>query len=184
MRPRALTSTFTTILLVVIGWPRSSRAQNPQPNLASIDRVAGTRVRLTGTVSPWPSRAIKVGPADENKRVVITAYLRWRNQTELDQLVEDQTTPGSPSYARFLSPEQFHAAFSPTVEDVTRVQEALRGLGFRVEQTPASGLFVVASGTVAEIERGLEVSQDVTPIGAKSCAPTRRIRYFPGCWRV
>jgi subtilase family serine protease len=180
MRPRALTSTFTTILLVVIGWPRSSRAQNPQPNLASIDRVAGTRVRLTGTVSPWLSRAIKVGPADENKRVVITAYLGWRNQTELDQLVEDQTTPGSRSYGRFLSPEQFHAAFSPTVEDVTRVQEALRGLGFKVEQTPASGLFVVASGTVAEIERGLEVSQDVYSYRGKKLRAHAEDPVLPG----
>jgi len=179
MGPRAVTSTFA-IVLVVIGWPRFSRAQDARQNVASIDDVAGTRARLTGTVPPWLGRATKGGSADENNRVVIAAYLRWRKQTDLEQLVEDQTTPGSPSYGGFLSPEQFHAAYSPAAEDVTRVQEALRGLGLKVEQTPASGLFVVASGTVAQIKRGFQVSQDVYSYRGKRLRANAEDPVLPG----
>jgi hypothetical protein len=38
---------------------------------------------LGGTVSPWVSRATLIGAADESKRVMITAYLGWRDQSAL-----------------------------------------------------------------------------------------------------
>jgi subtilase family serine protease len=130
---------------------------NPTPGAQGLEG----KTQLLGTVSPWLKKAQRLGPADENKRVAITAYLSWRNQTELEQLVADQTTPGSARYGQFLSPEQFHAAFSPKASDVTRVQEALQHLGFKIGYTPASGLFVAASGTVAQIEATFQVSQNV-----------------------
>jgi hypothetical protein len=38
------------------------------------------------TVPPWVKRARLLGPADDGKRVLITAYLSWQNQAELKQL--------------------------------------------------------------------------------------------------
>jgi subtilase family serine protease len=156
MKPGALTH-FGAFLLV-LAWSRISGAADTSNSIAI---AQGADVRLAGTVAPWVSRATKVGPADESKRVAITAYLSWRNQAELEQLVADQTTPGTSRYGQFLSPEEFHAAFSPTAEDVTRVKAALQRLGFTIGYTPASGLFVTASGTVAQIEAAFHVSQNM-----------------------
>jgi subtilase family serine protease len=159
MTSRTLTNVGA--ILMLLAWSGISGAEDAAAKQSSVAPALEAKARLAGTVSPWLSRATKIGPADKNKRVVITAYLSWRNQTELEQLVADQTTPGSARYGQFLSPEQFHAAFSPKANDVTRVQEALQRLGFKIEQTPASGLFVAASGTVAQIERAFQVSQNV-----------------------
>jgi subtilase family serine protease len=159
MKPGTLT--YISAILIALAWSGLSRTQDIAANPSSVAQAPDAKARLAGTVSPWLRRATKVGPADESKRVAITAYLSWRNQTELEQLVAEQTTLGSPGYGQFLSPEQFHTAFSPKAEEVTRVQEALRSLGFKIEYTPASGLFVTASGTVAQIEAAFQVSQNL-----------------------
>ena len=117
--------------------------------------------RLSGTRPAWLSRAQKLGPADENTRVVIEAYLSWRNQSQLEQLIQEQATPGNPRYGQFLTPEQFHAAFSPRLEDVALVQRTLSALGFQIKHTPDSGLFIVASGTVGQIKQAFGVSQNL-----------------------
>jgi subtilase family serine protease len=129
------------------------RAQRPQ--------TPGAKTILSGSVPAWVSRAQKLGPADENTRVVIEAYLSWRNQGQLEQLIEEQATPGNSRYGQFLTPEQFHAAFSPRSEDVALVQRTLSALGFNIKYTPDSGLFVAASGTVRQIKQAFGVSQNL-----------------------
>lgn len=119
------------------------------------------------TVPPWVSKAANVGTAGESKRVVITVYLAWQKQHELERLIQDQTTPGNPRYEQFLTPEQFHAAFSPKVGDVTAVQNALTTLGFKIENVPASGLFVQASGTVGQVKQAFHVSQNLYSYAGK-----------------
>jgi subtilase family serine protease len=119
------------------------------------------KILLAGTVPSWIHNAEKLRPVNGQKRVAITAYLHWRSEPELQQLIEDQTTPGSPRFGQFLTPALFHAQFSPTIHDVRAVQDALKGMGFRIEYTPASGLFVRASGTVSQIKSAFRVSQDL-----------------------
>jgi subtilase family serine protease len=119
------------------------------------------QVHLLQTVPPWVKHASLLGPADDSTRVLITAYLRWRNQTELDRLLPDLTSPGSEHYGEFLTPEQFHAEFSPSADDVGLLQTTLRSLGFTINYTPDSGLFVRASGTVAQVKQAFHISQNL-----------------------
>jgi subtilase family serine protease len=123
--------------------------------------AAKSQTHALQTVSPWVQRATHLGPADSTRRVLLTAYLSWKSAGALEQLVREQTSPGSPRYGQFLSPEEFHAQFSPHAEDVQRVQRGLSELGFRVEYTPDSGLFVRASGTVEQVRQAFHVSQDL-----------------------
>ena len=116
---------------------------------------------LAQTVPPWQKKAQKLGAADESKRVVITAYLNWQHQRELEQLFRDQTDSRSPHYQQYLTPAQFHAAFSPKTEDVTAVKQALKELGFQIVYVPESGLFVKVSGTVAQVRQTFGVSQNL-----------------------
>jgi len=124
-------------------------------------QTPSAKMILSSSVPAWLSQAQKVGTADENKRVVIEAYLSWRNRNELEQLIQEQATPGNSRYGQFLTPEQFHAAFSPRSQDVALVQRTLSALGFNIRYTPASGLFVAASGTVGQIKQAFGVSQNL-----------------------
>jgi subtilase family serine protease len=112
-------------------------------------------------VPRWIDGAPKVASSPDGQRVTIAAYLSFRNQAALEELVAAQSTPGSASYGKYLTPDQFHAQFSPPAADVARVQDALRQLGFQVDFTPDSGIFVEASGTVAQVKAAFGISQDV-----------------------
>jgi subtilase family serine protease len=109
----------------------------------------------------WVASATKVSSADKSQRVSIAAYLNFRNTAALEELVSAVATPGSKQYGRYLTPEQFRAQFAPNAADVARVQRTLQKLGFHVDYTPASGLFVQASGTVAQVEASFGVSQNI-----------------------
>ena len=154
---------FKYAVLFVLLWAVFVFAQDTTPQFGAPEfgtPLPEQKIVLSGTVPPWVGSARKLAPADESTRVAITVYLRWRNQDELEQLITDQTTPDNPLYGQFLTPAQFHARFSPKAEDVRKVQSALRELGFKVGHTPESGLFVQASGTVAQIESAFHVSQN------------------------
>lgn len=123
--------------------------------------LSAATARLSNNVAPWLSRAKKVGAANDAKEVRIAVYLSFRNQAGLTALVDQQNTPGSPMYGKFLTPEQFRSQFAPNPADVQQVEDALTNLGFKVISKPASGLFVVASGTVAQVKSAFHISQNL-----------------------
>ena len=112
-------------------------------------------------VPHWVASAPKVSRADESQRVKIVAFLSFRNQAALKNLIAAQSTPSSSRYGQYLTPDEFRAQFAPNAADVKRVQRTLQQLGFRVEFTPESGLFVQASGTVNAVKTAFGVSQDL-----------------------
>jgi subtilase family serine protease len=125
--------------------------------MASAQETEGFR----HNVSEWVARASHVGSAKETQRVPITVFLSFRNQDALQALIEAQASPSNPQYGRFLTPEEFRAQFAPAAADVARVQKALRDLGFTIESTPKSGLFIQARGTVAQVKSAFGVSQEL-----------------------
>ena len=112
-------------------------------------------------VSHWVASAQRLGAAPDAQRVSVTLFLSFRNQDTLKNLIDAQSSPGSAQYGRYLTPQQFRAQFAPDATDVARVQRTLRQLGFTIEATPKSGLFVEASGTVAQVKAAFAVSQDL-----------------------
>jgi subtilase family serine protease len=154
-----LKKSMCAMVVVVMAAAVTATGSSAQENFSGGSRqTAAANARLAQTVPPWLKKAKELGEADDRKRVMITAYLSWRNQSELQQVLQDQSTPGNPQYGHFLTPEEFHARFSPKAEEVSVVQGTLRGLGFNVEYTPDSGLFVRASGTVAHVRQAFQVS--------------------------
>jgi subtilase family serine protease len=116
---------------------------------------------LQKNVPHWASSTNHVASAPESDRVTIVAFLSLRNQTALKDLIAAQASPASTRYGQYLTPEQFHAQFSPKAADVERVQRSLEKLGFHIDHVPASGLFVSASGSVAQVKATFGVSQEL-----------------------
>lgn len=112
-------------------------------------------------VSNWVGNAQRVGAAKEGQRVSITVFLSFRNTEALKSLIASQSSPSNPQYGKYLTPDEFRAQFAPAAKDVARVQNTLRKLGFTIDATPKSGLFVQASGSVAQVKSTFGISQDL-----------------------
>ena len=109
----------------------------------------------------WADASARVGSAPDTQRVSLALYLGFRNESQLKDLVVDVSTPGSARYGQYLTPEQFRAQFAPDAKSVAAVQKELTKLGFHIDYTPKSGLFVQASGTVAQVKAAFGVTQDL-----------------------
>jgi subtilase family serine protease len=123
--------------------------------------VAGEGTSAQRNVSHWVGNAPRVGTAKDSQRVSITVFLSLRNQADLAALITAQSTPTNPRYGQYLTPDEFRTQFAPPAADVQRVQKALTKAGFQIEATPKSGLFVQASGTVAQVKSTFGISQDL-----------------------
>jgi kumamolisin len=97
------------------------------------------------------SDLVDFGSASATTPVHVAVTMRYRNEAELDQLVQLQATPGSPFFHHYLTAEQFAAAFAPAPSDVYRVGMSLAAAGFRIESVSPSRTIIdaVASAPVA-----------------------------------
>lgn len=109
--------------------------------------------------------------ANAEDRMTIVIGLQLRNADELNKLLAEQTTPGSPNYRRFLTPDQFAARFSPTHADVDQVLAFLGKNGIKVISVTPNRTLIQAEGTVSQLEAAFGVTINeytwTSPAGVK-----------------
>ena len=97
-------------------------------SLSAADRILGKvdtsrLVKLTGSVNPRATPASDVGAVDPSMKL---NYVRLMlkpsaaQQAELNQLLRDQQTPGSPNFRKWLTPEQFADRFGVSQADIAQ----------------------------------------------------------------
>ncbi len=92
-----------------------------------------------------------LGRASAATKVTVAMTLAYRNDAQLDQLIDAQSDNTSPLYGRFLSNDQFNAYFAPRAADYARVVAALTRAGFTVHTYPNRTLVDASAGArVAE----------------------------------
>jgi subtilase family serine protease len=113
--------------------------------------TAVATVRLAGNPSAAGLAAAGVtsalAPASNLSMRVVMAL---RNQSELDQLIEDLQDPSSADYHRWLTPDEFTARFGPTTNDLARVSAWLASQGFKLTSASAASRFVNFTGSAAQ----------------------------------
>ncbi|MPQ98469.1 serine protease [Modestobacter sp. I12A-02628] len=114
--------------------------------------AAPSRGALPTSVPSWATASALRGAAPAGDVVHARVYLPWRDQAGLDALATAVSTPGSPSYGQYLSPQQFRSRFAPSQQDVAAVQQWLRSAGFSIADTPDNGHYVAVEGTVAQAQ--------------------------------
>ena len=111
------------------------------------------RYTLHGTTPGWLSQANNLGATPSAQQVQFGVLLNMRDQAGAEAKLQAISDPTSASYGQWLSNAAFNASYAPSNADVSAVQDWLRSQGFTVTQTLPSGMYVEASGSVAQVEQ-------------------------------
>ena len=127
---------------------------------------------LAAGLLPAEQRIHTVGPAAIGQQAQFNIHLPLQNAAELDQLLVDLHTAGSPKYRQWLTPEQFQQRFGPSPTTVARIAADLKARGFTVVKTHSQGLTV--QGNVGAIQGliGVPLSNGIRQNGTRMLVAT------------
>jgi subtilase family serine protease len=126
---------------------------------ASAARPSSTGlVRLTGNVLPSLA-ALASSPAPLSQLLTVGVALEHPHAAQEEALASALTTPGSPSYGKFLTLEQVVSRFGVPRSRTDHVVATLRKAGLQVAAPDAMGDYVSATGTVAQVQKAFQVKQ-------------------------
>jgi trimeric autotransporter adhesin len=111
------------------------------------------RVTLKGTVHPLARAANDRGAAPDSMpldRLTLVLKRSDAQESALRQLITDLHTPGSASYHKWLTPDQFGKQFGPSDQDLATVQSWLASHGFTVAKVNGGRQSLEISGNVAQ----------------------------------
>ena len=131
----------------------------PQPGAAIplITRAIDERhlVSLKGSVLPQATPEADQGAAPDSMqlgRTILMLRSSAAQQTTLRKLLNDQQNPKSPSYHKWLKPEQFGAQFGAAPQDIQKIVQWLESHGFDVEAPMPGHNLIMFSGTHAQLK--------------------------------
>jgi subtilase family serine protease len=107
---------------------------------------------LDGSTPKWLHQARDMGTSPPAQQMSFGVLLGMRDQAGAKDALHAVSDPASPSYGQWLTNAEFDARFAPARSSVTAVQHWLRSEGFRITTTLPSGMYVEASGSVAQVE--------------------------------
>jgi subtilase family serine protease len=134
---------------------------------AAPGHAASTRVVLD-TKPSWATPANRSGEVADSSRMVFSVWLGWRNSSRLAALLADQQDPAGPQYRRWLTPDQFRAAYAPGKKQVKQVSSWLVSQHFDLVDVPQNHLFVTASGTVSQVEQTFQVDEHLYDVSGET----------------
>ncbi len=109
-----------------------------------------------------------LGPADADQAVSFQVYLPLRNSDDLNALIEQQHTPGSPSFHHWLTPMEFRARYGASPEKLEQAKNLIEAYGLTVANTHSHGLQVTGKVSDAEALIGARIHNAVAPNGMRT----------------
>jgi subtilase family serine protease len=102
-------------------------------------------------------KAQDLGPTDPTSVIAVTVWLQLHNEQQLDQLVTQQAQKGSANYHKWITQDQFNAAFGPTPQELNSVTNYLSAKNLTVLAVAENNMYVKVQGTVAQIQSAFGV---------------------------
>jgi hypothetical protein len=112
---------------------------------------------LSGHVPKITKNLSALGRLDSHFRLEVAIGLPLRNREQLTNLLADIYDPASPNFRHFLKPDEFAAAFAPSVGDYQSVMDFAKAHHLTVTHTHSNRTLVQMSGSVKEIENAFHV---------------------------
>ena len=117
------------------------------------------RTVLAGNIHPKILRATdqgRVTPSLALPYITLTLSPSASQQTDLQKLLIDQQTPGSPNYHRWLTPEEYGQRFGANDADIAKITQWLQQQGLKVISVARGKGWIAASGTAAQVETAFQ----------------------------
>jgi hypothetical protein len=129
-----------------------SYAATPDRIASAID--AANVVELKWHVSPQARAQFDQGAVEPSRAMHLTMLLTptAAQQQDLNTLIANQQTPGSPLFHKWLTPEQFGARFGLSQGDLDRITTWLESQGFKVSYTARGHAFLSFDGNAGLVE--------------------------------
>jgi uncharacterized protein (TIGR03437 family) len=118
------------------------------------------RITLAGHLHPKALAAIDQGPVAPSLPIpYLTLNLRpsASQQADLETLLVEQQTLGSPNYHRWLTPEQYGQRFGASPADLAIIAQWLQDQGLNVVSVARGRNWIAASGTAAQVEAAFQI---------------------------
>jgi subtilase family serine protease len=94
-----------------------------------------------------------LGPVPPASRVELALLLNYRNEAQLDRVLDNQADPASPWFGHHLNARQFSETFAPSTGDYARIIALLRRAGLTVTHVYANRTLIDAGGPAGAVER-------------------------------
>ena len=149
------------VLLCAIGTREVLTAQQPGDMTTPTRLVTqsvddAVRVTLPHNVHPLARPQFDRGEAPAELplgRMLLVLKRSPEQEAVLESLLEHQQDINSPSYHRWLTPQQFGERFGPASADIERVTQWLTSSGLQVTRVSASHLFIEFSGNASQVRQ-------------------------------
>jgi subtilase family serine protease len=126
------------------------------PTLAAQPRTA-----LRGHVSPQIRNFQPIARIDPAQKLRLAVGLPVRDPAGLAQFVADVSTPGSPSFRRFLTSGEFTQRFGPTAADYQAVEDYAAKFGLSVVAKYDNRMVMDVEGAAGDVEKAFQVRINV-----------------------
>jgi uncharacterized protein (TIGR03437 family) len=123
----------------------------------SIDNLQ--RIRLSGQIHPKArveNDRGRVAPSLKLSYVTLALLQSPSQQNDLDRLLAEQQTPGSPNYHHWLTPEEYGERFGVSQDDLNKIAGWLQGQGLTIAGVARGRNWIAANGTAAQIEAAFQ----------------------------
>ncbi len=133
-----------------------------------------------GSVPSWAGSRAKTGIPLTNTTVEGEIYLQLPDEAGAQRFATAVSTPGNPAYGQYLSPAQWKAQFAPSQAATDQLVAWVKAQGMVVTGVPASGMYVVFRGTVAQINAAFQVAEQTYSFQNSSVIGPDRAPTLPG----
>jgi subtilase family serine protease len=169
--PRKFSMVLLTIILAICSQKfaaaQAAAFASPQDRISAyVDDEQ--RVPLPGNRHPLATSQYDAGAVSSSyrmERMVLTLLPDASQQAALDELIEAQHNPESPSYHQWLTPEQYGESFGVSEVDAAQVTAWLQSHGMVVEEVTAGRRSIVFSGSAGQVQSAFHTQIHTYRIG-------------------
>ena len=117
-------------------------------------------------------RIVDLGLAAATDVKTVSLSLAPRNADQLESFVAGLGDPANPNFRKFITPQQFAAAYGQTPESVAAVVGYLKAKGFTINKVFGNNLQITATGTNAQVAAAFgSAVHSYSLLGARYQAP-------------
>lgn len=118
-------------------------------------------VVLKGNLNPKADPRDDRGPMEDSRRITAMTLVLKQTAAQhaaLQQLLQDQQTPGSLDYHRWLTPEQYADRFGLSPADFAKISSWLKAQGFSVDYQARGRNWILFSGAARQVASAFHTS--------------------------